>query len=118
MPANDFPAVLHFYREVAIEGAFDDRVVTHRPIAIQAQTDQVDDKRIARNCRLDVEGSSFGITTHDARNALFVDAAGVNGGRVDRVAGIYRKNGWISCRELAIENGRREVVRLGRGRGW
>ena len=95
MPANILTAVFAFDGEVAVNAAIDNVVVAHRPIAVQAQADNVHDKRVAGNRRFNIERPRFRIASKNACHPFFVGAACVHCCRVNGIARRNRKHGFI-----------------------
>ena len=115
MPADGLAGVFHFDGETGAECAADEVVVADGVVAVELEVVEVDDERVSGLCTLDVEGAGFGIAAHHATDAFLVGAAGVDGGRVDGVAGIDSEDWLVEGRELAVEDSGGEVVALGRG---
>src|SRR6202035_3751139 len=85
MPAHILPAILHLHCQITIHSSVHDAIVADGPIAIQTEARQMYDQGIPRSRRLDEERSGLRIPTQDARNALFIRTAGVDGRCVDGV---------------------------------
>ena len=117
MPDDGFACVFHFDGEIAVGGAADEVVVAHGPVAVEAETVDVDDEDVAGHGGLDEEGASLWIAAHDALLAVEVVASGVDGGGVDGVAGIDGEDGLVEGRELAVEDSGGELVAFGCGGG-
>ena len=116
MPDNSFACVFHLDGKVAVGGTADEVVVAHGPVAVKAETPDVNGEDITRHRGLDEEGASLGVAAHNALLAVEVVATSVDGGGVDGVAGVDGEDGLVEGGELAIEDGRSEVVTLGWGR--
>src|ERR1700691_2252412 len=87
MPAHRLAAMFHLHGKITVQPAINYRVVADGPIAIQAQAREVNHQRVSRRSSLNVEGSSFRISTEYAGHAFFVGAASVDGGGVNGVTG-------------------------------
>ena len=116
-PGNGLAGVFHADGEVAVEGALDDGVVAAGGGAVEAEADDVDDEGVSGGGGLDVEGAGLGVATGNALDVMLVVAAGVDGGGVDGVTGVYCQDGFVEGRELTVEDGGGELVALGRRGG-
>lgn len=85
VPAHGLAVVLGFECQVAIEGAGNDAVIAYGPIAIQPQTNDVDDEGVTWLGRPYIERSGFGVAAEDAWDPFFVGSASINGGGVNGV---------------------------------
>src|SRR3954471_5711020 len=86
MPADVLEPVLHLHRELRVQRTRDDPIVADRPIAIQPDTGQMNDKHIAGQGGLDVERSGLRITAEDASDPAFIRPTRVDSGRLDGIA--------------------------------
>lgn len=113
-PAHLLKAILHLHGKIAVHAATHYAVVAHGPIAIEAEVRKVNRENVSKPGGFNVERPGYRISAEDARDALFVRSAGVDGDGVDGIAGGDREHGLIRRRELPVKNGRREIVALRR----
>src|SRR5208283_795170 len=116
MPAHVFAAIFHFDGEVAVEATADDGIVTHSPIAVQAQASEVNDECISGLRGFHEKRTGFGMATENAWDPSFVGATRIDGGGVNCVARRDGEDRLVHCGELAIKNSWHKFMRF-RG-GW
>ena len=117
MPDDGLPTVLHLDCKPAVGGAFDQIVVADRPVAVEAEAQDVHDEGVGRHSRLNIEGTGVRIAAKHSPDVVVVGAAGVNGRSVDRISRFDGKDRRVEGRELAVEDGGGELMVLGRRGG-
>jgi hypothetical protein len=114
MPADSFAVVFHLDGEIAVHRSFVEAIVADGPIAVEGEFFDVHDENVAGHGAGDEERTCLRVAADRAIDALEVFAAGVDGGGVDGVSGFDGKDGFVERGDLAVEDGRGELVALRR----
>src|SRR5580704_7769730 len=116
MPASVRPVGLYLGAVVGSEGAAHQALVAHSPVAIQSQTLDADREDVAGHRTFHVERTGQRIPAKNAHHGVFVGAARIDAGGMDRIARPDMEHRFDRAGEFSLELARNEVMSLGCGR--
>src|SRR5579864_2520636 len=114
MPAHILEKVFGLDRDVTIQRAFHNAIVTDSIVAVQAYASEMDNLGIAGRGGLNIKRTSLRIAAQNPSDAFFVGAGGINCGGMNGIARPDGEHWLIQRRELAIENCGRKFMMLRR----
>ena len=112
MPADGLSAVLHLHGKIRVQSAGNDRVVAHRPVAVQAHPRQLHHQGVSRHRRLHIERPRLWISSQYTRQAFLIRSASIHCRRMHRVPRRNSQHRFVRRRKLPVKRCRREFVPL------